>query len=161
MEENPFPLFSIPRSSLGGRTACRKKQDTRKLDEKEDQQKPIKRMHSSVGFAELGISPFLVQRLRTMSITVPTHVQTATIPPILEGKNVVACARTGEGKTLSFALPIIQSLSNNPSGLFALVLTPTRELAFQIADQFAALGVDINIRVCVVVGGLGKCSSFV
>ncbi len=62
-------------------------------------------------------------------------------------------AQTGSGKTLAFALPILQSLSRDPYGIFALVLTPTRELAFQIADQFRIVGKPVGLRDAVIVGG--------
>ena len=62
-------------------------------------------------------------------------------------------AKTGSGKTMAFALPILHTLSEDPYGIYALVLTPTRELAFQIADQFNVIGVGMRLRTCVVVGG--------
>ena len=84
----------------------------------------------------------------------PTPVQQNCIPPILDGqKNVVAVAKTGSGKTMAFALPILHTLSDDPYGIYALVLTPTRELAFQIADQFRVIGKPISLRDVVVVGG--------
>ncbi|XP_025989694.1 probable ATP-dependent RNA helicase DDX49 isoform X2 [Solenopsis invicta] len=70
------------------------------------------------------------------------------------GEDCIGCAKTGSGKTLAFALPILQKLCEDPYGIFALVLTPTRELAFQIADQFAAIGKVINLKKCVIVGGM-------
>ena len=70
------------------------------------------------------------------------------------GKDCIGCAKTGSGKTAAFALPILDKLSDDPYGIFALVLTPTRELAFQIKDQFSAIGAHINVRVSVVIGGL-------
>ena len=69
------------------------------------------------------------------------------------GKDCVGCAKTGSGKTLAFALPILHTLSDDPYGIFALVLTPTRELAFQIADQFHMIGKPIGLKDVVVVGG--------
>ena len=72
----------------------------------------------------------------------------------LTGSDVVASARTGSGKTAAFALPILQRLSLDPFGIYALVLTPTRELAFQIAEQFRALGAGMNLRQAVIVGGM-------
>ncbi len=68
------------------------------------------------------------------------------IPKILEGEDIIACAKTGSGKTAAFALPIIQKLSEDPYGIYALVLTPTRELAYQIADQFRIIGKPINVN---------------
>ncbi len=68
------------------------------------------------------------------------------IPKILDGEDIIACAKTGSGKTAAFALPIIQKLSEDPYGIYALVLTPTRELAYQIADQFRIIGKPINVN---------------
>ncbi|KAF9452498.1 DEAD-domain-containing protein [Macrolepiota fuliginosa MF-IS2] len=89
-----------------------------------------------------------------MSIRTPTAVQAACIPPLLAGRDCIGNAKTGSGKTIAFALPILQKLSVDPYGIYALVLTPTRELAFQIAEQFAVLGAALNIRTAVVVGGM-------
>nr|KAG5688743.1 hypothetical protein BaRGS_002067 [Batillaria attramentaria] len=71
-----------------------------------------------------------------------------------KGKDCIGCAKTGSGKTAAFALPILQKLSEDPYGIFALVLTPTRELAFQIADQFKVLGKSMGVRVTVITGGM-------
>lgn len=62
----------------------------------------------------------------------PTPIQQQCIPRILAGDNCIGCAKTGSGKTLAFALPILQKLCEDPYGIFALILTPTRELAFQV-----------------------------
>jgi ATP-dependent RNA helicase DDX49/DBP8 len=69
---------------------------------------------------------------------------------------VVGGAKTGSGKTAAFALPILQKLAQDPFGVFALILTPTRELAFQIAEQFRVLGEGVRLRQTVVVGGMGS-----
>ncbi|KLO14532.1 DEAD-domain-containing protein [Schizopora paradoxa] len=89
-----------------------------------------------------------------MAIKKPTPVQVACIPPLLQGKDCVGNAKTGSGKTVAFALPILQKLSVDPYGLYALVLTPTRELAFQLSEQFVALGSPLNIQTAVIVGGM-------
>ena len=83
----------------------------------------------------------------------PTEIQENCIPAILKGEDCVGCAKTGSGKTLAFALPILHTLSDDPYGIYALILTPTRELAFQIADQFRVVGKPIGLRDVVVVGG--------
>jgi len=70
------------------------------------------------------------------------------------GKDIIGLAETGSGKTAAFALPILQDLLAHPQRLFALVLTPTRELAFQISEQFEALGARIGVKSCVIVGGI-------
>jgi len=72
----------------------------------------------------------------------------------LEGKDVIALAETGSGKTGAFALPVLHTLLDNPQRLYALVLTPTRELAFQISEQFEALGSSIGVKCAVIVGGI-------
>lgn len=84
----------------------------------------------------------------------PTPIQINCIPEILKGKDCIGAAKTGSGKTLAFALPILQQLCEDPYGIYALILTPTRELAFQIADQFAVIGKPINLRHTVIVGGM-------
>ena len=97
---------------------------------------------------------WLHKQLESIGLKKPTPIQTNCIPAILERKqNCIGCAKTGSGKTMAFALPILHTLSDDPYGIYALVLTPTRELAFQIADQFRAIGKPIGLRDVVVVGG--------
>ncbi|CAB0037222.1 unnamed protein product [Trichogramma brassicae] len=105
-------------------------------------------------FKDLKISPWLIEQLKSVGIKEPTPIQENCIPAIMAGKDVIGAAKTGSGKTLAFALPIVQKLSEDPYGIFALILTPTRELAFQISDQFAVIGKSINLKKCTVVGGL-------
>ncbi|ORX51919.1 DEAD-domain-containing protein [Hesseltinella vesiculosa] len=109
---------------------------------------------STASFTDIGIDPWLVETLQVMQIKQPTEIQRACIPPILAGRDVIGGAKTGSGKTATFALPIIQRLSEDPYGVFAVVLTPTRELAYQIAEQFRVLGKGIGIKECVIVGGM-------
>ncbi|KAJ7276339.1 P-loop containing nucleoside triphosphate hydrolase protein [Mycena haematopus] len=109
---------------------------------------------ASATFSGLGISKALQTALTSMSIRTPTEVQAACIPPLLQGRDCIGNAKTGSGKTIAFALPILQKLSVDPYGIFALVLTPTRELAFQISEQFAVLGGVLNVRTAVIVGGM-------
>ncbi|EGT38235.1 hypothetical protein CAEBREN_08382 [Caenorhabditis brenneri] len=104
-------------------------------------------------FQQLGVASWITQQLQTMHIKTATPVQAACIPKILDGSDILGCARTGTGKTLAFAIPILQKLSVDPYGIFALILTPTRELAFQIADQFVAVGKPITLKCSVIVGG--------
>ncbi len=90
--------------------------------------------------------------------TTPTPVQTAVLPPALEGRDVLACAQTGTGKTAAFVLPILQRLAAQPrtGDIRALVLTPTRELAAQIADRVAAYGRHVHVHHAVVYGGVSQ-----
>lgn len=90
-----------------------------------------------------------------MGFRYPTDIQRTCIPSILNGRDVMGCAETGSGKTAAFALPILDHLSRDPYGIFAVVLTPTRELAIQISEQFTALGNPMNVRVCLIIGGIG------
>ncbi|XP_001606554.1 probable ATP-dependent RNA helicase DDX49 [Nasonia vitripennis] len=105
-------------------------------------------------FTDLNISSWIIDQLKLIGVKKPTPIQQNCIPAILSGKDCIGCAKTGSGKTLAFALPILQKLSEDPYGIFALVLTPTRELAFQIGDQFAAIGKTINLKKCTIVGGM-------
>ncbi|EGZ15883.1 hypothetical protein PHYSODRAFT_504921 [Phytophthora sojae] len=107
-----------------------------------------------ISFLNLGVDPWLVKRCELLGIRHPTPVQVHCIPPILSGRDVIGCAQTGSGKTAAFALPILHTLSKDPYGPYALVLTPTRELAFQIADQFNAFGSSMAVRCAVIVGGV-------
>ncbi|EPZ35848.1 P-loop containing nucleoside triphosphate hydrolase protein [Rozella allomycis CSF55] len=102
-------------------------------------------------FEKLGLDSWLVQTLRNLSIVKPTPVQAACIKPAVLGRDVIGSAKTGQGKTAAFALPILQGLAKDPFGVYALVLTPTRYL---IAEQFAAFGEGISLQTCVIVGGL-------
>lgn len=102
----------------------------------------------------MNVSDWLVRILRTMSITRPTEIQQRCIPIAFQGRDIIGRAKTGSGKTAAFAIPILQQLAKDPYGVFALVLTPTRELAIQIADQFHALGKPIALETSVIVGGL-------
>ncbi|KAJ0040746.1 hypothetical protein Pint_28547 [Pistacia integerrima] len=85
----------------------------------------------------------------------PTPVQAHCIPKILEGRDILDLAQTGSGKTAAFALPILQRLAEEPCRVLALVITSTRELAFQLAEQFKALGSCLHLRCEVVVGAKG------
>lgn len=88
----------------------------------------------------------------------PTKIQRESVPLALQGKDIIGLAETGSGKTAAFALPILQSLLENPQRYFALILTPTRELAFQISEQFEALGTSIGVKCAVIVGGMDMMS---
>ena len=113
-------------------------------------------------FADLGLSPEVLKGLAAVGYETPSQIQALTIPPLLEGRHVVGLAQTGTGKTAAFALPILQRLAagtpraQRARPIRCLVLTPTRELAFQLAEQFRALGSEINLRDVVVIGGLGQ-----
>ena len=108
-------------------------------------------------FTELPISQYLKDGLAAGQFSVPTPVQASAIPLALEGKDVLATAQTGTGKTLAFLIPVIERLRNKPtSGIGALVLVPTRELAIQVAKQYNALRGKQLAPAALVVGGLAE-----
>ncbi|XP_054905611.1 probable ATP-dependent RNA helicase DDX49 [Poeciliopsis prolifica] len=108
--------------------------------------------------SSVGLSDWLVKQCKHLGLNKPTAVQENCIPPILEGRDCMGCAKTGSGKTAAFVLPVLQKLSEEPYGIFCLVLTPTRELAYQIAEQFRVLGKPLGLRDCIVVGGMDMVS---
>jgi len=108
-------------------------------------------------FAELPMCSYLQERLAALRFSIPTPVQEATIPSALQGKDVLATAQTGTGKTLAFLLPMMeQFLQNDTAGIHALVLVPTRELAMQVAEQYNALRGGKLPEAALVVGGLSE-----
>ncbi|KAJ8326772.1 putative RNA helicase [Batrachochytrium dendrobatidis] len=128
--------------------------------EEQTQQSTLKQaqVSESATFESIGLRPWLIGSLKSISIRHPSEIQQACIPHILNGRDIIGGAKTGSGKTAAFALPILQKLSEDPYGVFALVLTPARELAFQIAEQFRVLGTGINLKLSVVVGGMDMMS---
>ncbi|GAA5941984.1 hypothetical protein JCM1841_003851 [Sporobolomyces salmonicolor] len=110
--------------------------------------------HPTASFSSLGLLPALCDACASLGFTAPSQIQQECIPYALQGKDIIGLAQTGSGKTAAFALPILQALWEEPQGLFAVVLAPTRELAYQIADQFTALGSGIGVRVATIVGGM-------
>ena len=90
-------------------------------------------------FSEINLSRALQQQLSDANFITPTPVQAAAIPPALEGRDVLATAQTGTGKTLSFLIPLIERMSSDTKGTTALVLLPTRELAMQVLEAWRHL----------------------
>src|SRR6195256_6005470 len=108
-------------------------------------------------FSELQISNYTKERLSLANFATPTPVQAAAIPQALEGKDVLATAQTGTGKTLAFLIPVIERLLKDKTpGIAALVLVPTRELAMQVVDQFNKLRGNQLLPAALVVGGLSE-----
>ncbi len=112
-------------------------------------------------FDTLGLSAPLLKALAGEGYTVPTPIQAQAIPHVLAGRDVQGIAQTGTGKTAAFALPILQRLADKPrqpprGGCRVLVLSPTRELASQIAESFKVYGKFMNVRVTVMFGGVPK-----
>ena len=107
-------------------------------------------------FSGLKLHPDLLKGIRELGFTRPTPIQQAAIPPALSGRDVLACAMTGSGKTAAFLLPILHRLIDKPRGTTrALVLTPTRELAAQVLEDLNDLAVHTPITGAAVYGGVG------
>ncbi|KAL4180919.1 hypothetical protein AMTRI_Chr12g234770 [Amborella trichopoda] len=105
-------------------------------------------------FKSLGVCDQLVDACVNLGWKTPTKIQIESIPHALQGKDIIGLAQTGSGKTGAFAIPILQALLENPQAFFACILSPTRELAIQISEQFDALGSGIGVKCAVVVGGI-------
>jgi len=115
----------------------------------------------SITFNSLSLGEPIQRALRERQYTTPSPIQEQTIPYVLEGHDVMGCAQTGTGKTAAFALPILEHLSQNPKRRTpksprVLVIAPTRELAIQIEESFAAYGTHIRFQSEVIFGGVGQ-----
>ncbi|MEZ6029516.1 MAG: DEAD/DEAH box helicase [Hyphomonadaceae bacterium] len=111
-------------------------------------------------FSDLGLNASILAALNQKGYTQPTPIQLSAIPGVMAGRDLLGIAQTGTGKTAAFALPILHRLAANRKaapkrGCRALVLSPTRELASQIADQFRAYGAELGFSVATVFGGVG------
>ena len=107
-------------------------------------------------FTKLGLAPNFLRGVQAMGFTEPTPIQLRAIPAVLSGKDLIASAQTGTGKTAAFALPILTLLGiHKKGGPRVLVLEPTRELAAQVETAFRDLGRYSDIRATVLHGGVG------
>jgi ATP-dependent RNA helicase RhlE len=112
-------------------------------------------------FEELGLAEPLLRAINAENYTEPTPIQAQAIPYLLEGRDLLGIAQTGTGKTAAFALPILHRLAADPvprkrGAVRALVLTPTRELAVQIVENFRSYGRHLGLRSAVIFGGVGQ-----
>jgi ATP-dependent RNA helicase RhlE len=112
-------------------------------------------------FADLPIIDLIQSVIRSEGYTVPTPIQAAAIPPLLDGRDLLGCAQTGTGKTAAFAIPILQLMHESPRKVVskaprALILAPTRELAVQIHESFETYGRSLRLKFTSVFGGVGQ-----
>ncbi|TRZ64097.1 MAG: DEAD/DEAH box helicase [Spirochaetia bacterium] len=107
-------------------------------------------MNKSSGFYNLGIAPSILEILDRFNFKVPTPIQEKSIPLAIEGKDMIGVAQTGTGKTLAFAIPMIQAALRDKKGL---VVLPTRELASQVDEVFNKIGASLGVRTAVLIGG--------
>jgi len=111
-------------------------------------------------FENLNLIAPILSAIKSKGYTVPTPIQMQSIPPILEGRDIMGCAQTGTGKTAAFAIPMLQKLYENklsgkwPRGIKVLIVTPTRELAIQIGESFTDYGRGLGLDHVVVFGGV-------
>jgi ATP-dependent RNA helicase RhlE len=113
-------------------------------------------------FDDLGLIEPIARAVREEGYERPTPIQARAIPHLLQGRDLLGLAQTGTGKTAAFALPILQRLVTptppalrGPRPIRVLILTPTRELASQIADSFDTYGKHLHVRTVVIFGGVG------
>ena len=117
-----------------------------------------------MSFETLNLLPAILKNVHAAGYETPTPIQRATIPLVAAGKDVLGCAQTGTGKTAAFALPMIQQMvnkpvrGNQPRVIRQLILTPTRELALQIYDNFVLYGKNLPTVPCVIFGGVNQQS---
>lgn len=107
---------------------------------------------SQSGFYGLGIAPNILAVLDRNNFTAPTPIQAQSIPPALEGKDIIGIAQTGTGKTLAFGIPILQAALSGKNGL---VVLPTRELALQVQEILNKIGTPLGIKTALLIGGEG------
>jgi ATP-dependent RNA helicase RhlE len=109
-------------------------------------------------FSSLGLSNPILSNLQAEGYENPTPVQQQSIPIVLQGRDLLSCAQTGTGKTAAFGLPLLEMLSKgiikNKGSIQSLILCPTRELAIQIHESLTAYGRNLNIKTCVIFGGV-------
>ena len=104
-------------------------------------------------FAQFELQPELLQAVAEAGFEAPMPIQSAVIPVMLAGQDVIGQAQTGSGKTAAYALPMLQNLLPGPNQIQGLVLVPTRELALQVAEVFNSFGRALKARVLAVYGG--------
>ena len=113
-----------------------------------------------MNFSDLSLIPALLRAVTEAGYTAPSPIQEKAIPPALTGKDLLACAQTGTGKTAAFSLPILQMLAARAplkrNAIRALILTPTRELALQISESLEVYGKYLPMRSTVIFGGVGQ-----
>ena len=111
-----------------------------------------KEIRKNTSFDGLGIAPKIIEQLDKLKFVQPTPIQHKAIPIAIDGTDIIGVAQTGTGKTLAFAIPVVQSLSRNNSK--CLVVVPTRELAIQVEETFQKIAPKFGINSVVIIGGV-------
>ena len=115
----------------------------------------------SIKFSDLPIIPEIQSALKSLDYLTPTPIQAESIPPLLEGQDLLGCAQTGTGKTAAFAIPLLQRIQQlgkyaTPYQPVGLIVAPTRELVVQIAENMSAIGKNLKFRQTTIYGGVGQ-----
>ncbi len=121
---------------------------------------PVTTEKNTLKFSDFALLEPILSAVKKAGYETPTPIQAQAIPHLLEGKDLLGCAQTGTGKTAAFALPIINNLAKSkfnvqPKNVTCLILTPTRELALQIFENFKTYSMGLNLKIAVVYGGVG------
>lgn len=121
---------------------------------------PVTTTNTDLKFSDFALLEPILQAVKKAGYETPTPIQAQAIPHLLLGKDLLGCAQTGTGKTAAFALPIINNLAKSkynvqPRNVNCLILTPTRELALQIFENFKTYSAGLNLKIAVVYGGVG------
>ncbi len=121
---------------------------------------PVNTENTILKFSDLALAEPILSAIKKAGYETPTPIQAQAIPHLLQGKDLLGCAQTGTGKTAAFALPIINNLAQSkynvqPKNVNCLILTPTRELALQIYENFKTYSVGLKIKTAVAYGGVG------
>src|SRR6187200_3222804 len=154
-----YPQEKVPAATLKARTAwCRpvrfRFSYLLRVFRAADLEHQIKESNNHMkSFRQLGVADAVVEALSRRGVESPFAIQTLVIPDGLNGQDLLAKSPTGSGKTLAFAIPIVQRIDPKGSRPTALVLVPTRELALQVADEFASIGPARGVKVAAVYGG--------
>lgn len=129
-------------------------------DESDDGEKEVKESDDEevvkevLSFQDLDLVPELQATIKQLNFSKPTEIQAKSIPAALKGSDIIGIAQTGSGKTAAFAIPVLNQLWYDKLYNYCLVLVPTRELALQIQKTFDALGLEMGLKTCCIVGGM-------
>ncbi|KAK8192726.1 ribosomal RNA processing protein [Zalaria obscura] len=154
VQKDSFPPEADVKKAKSEPTVSGDEEEVSNGKEDGEPEEPVTDGKPQKSFADLGIIDSLCDACTALGYKHPTPIQAESIPLALQGRDLIGLAETGSGKTAAFALPILQALMDKPQSLFGLVMAPTRELAYQISQQFEALGSLINVRSAVIVGGM-------
>ncbi|EDO14923.1 hypothetical protein Kpol_1005p11 [Vanderwaltozyma polyspora DSM 70294] len=128
--------------------------DSEDVEVSKDKQEEEEEGETFESFSDLDLVPELIEACKNLNFAKPTPIQARSIPPALQGHDIIGLAQTGSGKTAAFAIPILNRLWHDQQPYYACILAPTRELAQQIKETFDSLGSLMGVRSACIVGGM-------